>query len=284
MYTSRIQAWLTHGNAKASNVDAGSTDAWNPGQYERFAGERSQPFFDLAAMVQPLEGGRAVDLGCGTGALTARLPALVGASEVLGLDSSAAMLADAAAHAGERVRFVEGDLATFHEPGAWDLLFSNAALHWAPDHAAVLARWTESLRPGGQVAVQVPANADHASHLVAAKVAAEEPFVSALGGTPPPDAVAVNVLPPEQYAELLHRLGFVEQHVRLQVYGHQLAATSDVVEWVKGTTLTRFQRQMAPDLYEQFVDRYREQLLDQLGDHSPFFYPFKRILLWGRLP
>jgi trans-aconitate 2-methyltransferase len=163
-------------------------------------------------------------------------------------------------------------------------VFSNAALQWVPDHAAVLARWTGSLRPGGQVAVQVPANADHASHLVATKVAAEEPFASALGGTPPPDVVAVNVLAPERYADVLHRLGFVEQHVRLQVYGHQLAATSDVVEWVKGTSLTRFQRQMAPDLYEQFVDRYRERLLDELGDHSPFFYPFKRILLWGRLP
>ena len=56
--------------------------------------------------------------------------------------------------------------------------------------------------------------------------------------------------PPERYAELLHRLGFVEQHVRLQVYGHQLATTADVVEWVKGTSLTRFQRLMAPDLYD----------------------------------
>ena len=258
-------------------------DTWNPGQYERFAGERSQPFFDLAAMVQPLEGGRAVDLGCGTGALTARLPALVGAGDVLGLDSSPAMLADAAAHAGERVRFVEGDLATFHEPGAWDLLFSNAALQWAPDHPGVLARWSECLRTGGQVAVQVPSNADHASHLVAAAVAHEEPFVSALGGTPPPDAVAGNVLPPEHYAELLHRLGFVEQHVRLQVYGHHLATTADVVEWVKGTSLTRFQRLMAPDLYDQFVRRYRERLVGELGEQSPYFYAFKRILFWGRL-
>ena len=52
---------------------------------------------------------------------------------------------------------------------------------------------------------------------------------------------------------------------------------------MKGTTLTRFQRQMAPDLYDQFVDRYRERLVGELGDQSPYFYAFKRILLWGRL-
>jgi trans-aconitate 2-methyltransferase len=269
--------------AGSRNTGTSTTDAWNPGQYERFAGERSQPFFDLAALVQPLEGGRAVDLGCGTGALTVQLRALVGAGDVVGLDSSPAMLADAALHAGERLRFVEGDLATFHEPGTWDLVFSNAALHWASDHVGVLARWTESLRPRGQLAVQVPTNADHASHLVAAAVAHEEPFMSALGGAPPPDAVADNVLRPEHYAELLDRLGFVEQSVRLQVYGHHLATTADVVEWVKGTSLTRFQRQIAPDLYEQFVRRYRERLVGELGEQAPYFYAFKRILLWGRL-
>jgi trans-aconitate 2-methyltransferase len=271
------------GTAGAGTRGTSNTDAWNPGQYERFAGERSQPFFDLAAMVQRMDGGRAIDLGCGTGALTAQLRALVGAGEVLGLDSSAAMLADAAAHAGERVRFVEGDLATFREAGAWDLVFSNAALHWAPDHAGVLARWTESLRSRGQLAVQVPANADHASHLVAAAVAHEEPFMSALARTPPSDAVADNVLRPEHYAELLDRLGFVEQHVRLQVYGHHLATTAEVVEWVKGTSLTRFQRQMGPDLYDQFLRRYRERLVGELGEQAPYFYAFKRILLWGRL-
>jgi trans-aconitate 2-methyltransferase len=257
-------------------------DAWNPTQYERFAAERRQPFDDLVSLIRPLDGGRAVDLGCGPGSLTAELPALVGAREVFGIDSSPAMLAEAAGHAGPQVRFAEGDLASFEDPGAWDLVLANAALHWAPDHAAVLARWSSSLRPGGQLAVQIPANAGHPSHLVATSVAEEEPFASALGGTPPPDVVTANVLAPERYAVLLDQLGFAEQHVRLQVYGHHLASTAEVVEWVKGTTLTRFQQAMAPALFDEFLSRYRERLLAELGDHSPYFYPFKRILFWGK--
>jgi trans-aconitate 2-methyltransferase len=75
-------------------------DPWDPASYERFAAERNAPFFDLLALVRPIPGGRAADLGCGTGALTAELRRRVQGAETLGVDSSAAMLARAAAVAG----------------------------------------------------------------------------------------------------------------------------------------------------------------------------------------
>jgi trans-aconitate 2-methyltransferase len=145
-----------------------------------------------------------------------------------------------------------------------------------------LARWWGALAPGGHLAVQVPANADHASHRVAAEVAASEPFRSAMGGAPPPDQVAVNVLAPEQYAILLDRLGAARQHVRLQVYGHVLERSADVVDWVKGTSLTRFTNILPAALHDEFLATYTERLLARIGDHAPYFYPFKRILFWGR--
>ena len=103
-----------------------------------------------------------------------------------------------------------------------------------------------------------------------------------MGGAPPPDVVARNVLAPEQYAILLDHLGAAQQHVRLQVYGHLLGSTADVVEWVKGTSLTRIFRALPPALHDDFVDAYRTRLVAELGDRSPYFYPFKRILLWAR--
>jgi trans-aconitate 2-methyltransferase len=148
----------------------------------------------------------------------------------------------------------------------------------------VVSRWWAALAGGGQLAVQVPANADHPSHRVASEVAASEPFLSALGGSPPPDPVATNVLAPEQYAILLDHLGATRQHVRLQVYGHVLDSSGDVVEWVKGTSLTRFANALPPTLYEAFVDEYRQRLLARLGDRAPYFYPFKRILFWASKP
>ena len=292
-------------------------DPWDPAQYEQFAVERNAPFFDLLALVRPIPGGRAADLGCGTGALTAELHQRVQAAFTLGVDSSEAMLERARALAGGGLSFARGDIASFADPGVpgggsgaasgwpgggagagsgdtgtlrgpgdpggqapWDLIFSNAAVQWVPDHPRLLERLAATLAAGGQLAVQVPANHDHVSHLVAAELAAEEPFSRATGGYR-----RVNpVQPPERYAELLERLGFPEQHVRLQIYPHHLAGPEQVIEWARGTLLTDYQRRMPPELFERFLAGYRERLLPRLDQRRPYFYPFKRILLWAAGP
>lgn len=259
----------------------GDGDGWDPRQYDRFAVERAQPFWDLLALVEPVPGGAVVDLGCGTGELTARLHAHVQAAATTGIDTSAAMLEQAQARSEAGLRFEPGDIAAFDAEDRFDVIFANASLQWVPDHHALLARLAHGLRPGGQLAVQVPANADHPSHTVAAEVAQESPFREAMHGTPPGDVV-LGVLAPQRYAERLDELGFGAQHVRLQVYGHHLSSTDEVVEWTKSTTLVRFRRLLPPAMFEEFVDRYRERLRGVLGEHAPYFYAFKRILLWGR--
>ncbi|MGO8872135.1 MAG: methyltransferase domain-containing protein [Acidimicrobiales bacterium] len=252
-------------------------DGWDPDTYNRFAAEREQPFWDLAHLLEPADAPVSVDLGCGDGRLTAALADAIGTRSMLGIDRSPAMIAGAAGRRSEGPRFEVGDIGVWEEADSFDVVFANASMQWVPDHPDVLARWTTSLRRGGQLAVQVPANADHPSHLVAAELASE------LMDDPPPDAVAQNVLAPDRYAELLDALGFERLHVRLQVYLHHLASTDDVVEWVKGTTLTRFKEPLGADGWDRFVDLYRDRLRAVLGDRSPYPYPFKRILMWGRL-
>lgn len=202
---------------------------------------------------------------------------------MVGVDSSPNMLAEAQSHASPNVRFERGDIAGWTASGDHDLVLSNAALQWVPDHPTVLARWVGALAPGGQLAVQIPANPDHPSHQSSVIVAHTEPFLSAMDGDPPADPVDVNVLRPEQYAELLHELGLAEQHVRLQVYPHVLPSSDHVVEWTKGTSLTRFFARLPKELHEPFVDAYRTELLRRIGEHQPYFFAFKRILMWGRV-
>ncbi|MGH9093379.1 MAG: methyltransferase domain-containing protein [Acidimicrobiales bacterium] len=249
--------------------------SWDPGRYERFEAERRQPFDDLVVLCTPVPGGTAVDLGCGTGRLTAELHRAVGAARTTGVDSSAAMLARAPRDV-PGLAFAEGDLAAWDGPPA-DLVLANASFQWVDHHPALLARLRRQLRPGGQLAFQVPANFDHPSHRLAREVARQ------LGHRPPPDRGGA-VLAPERYAELLDGLGAVEQHVRLQVYGHQLASTTEVVAWVSGTLLTAYREAMDPGDYDAFVDRYRQRLLEALGDHRPYFYAFPRILCRARFP
>jgi trans-aconitate 2-methyltransferase len=254
---------------------------WDPRQYELFAPERAAPFFDLIALIQPFDAPRVVDLGCGTGELTAQAHQLLAARQTIGIDNSATMLSRAQTLQVDGLTFDYGDIASFTSEGTFDIVLSNAALQWLPDHAAVLARWTRALGDRGQLAVQLPTNADHPSHAVAAELAAEPPYIEAFGGEPPPDPTA-RTLAPEAYAEILDTLGFSRQHVRLQVYPHQLASTAQVVEWVKGTSLTRIKARLSPELYESFVARYRERLLARIGDKQPYFYTFKRVLFWAQ--
>ena len=244
---------------------------WNPEQYEKFKDERKQPFRDLLSLLEHRPRMRVVDLGCGTGELTRELHEHIHADETLGIDSSETMLLKSAGFGTDVLRFERGDIEAFVTDRPFDLIFSNAALHWVPDHEALFRRLTSFLTPHGQLAVQMPANEDHPSHAIAAEVAftmGEQPRRS-------------DVLPIVRYANLLHKLGFTRQHVRMQVYGHLLDSTESVIEWVRGTLLTDYEKRYGPEKFAQFMKRYRERLLDTLEDERPYFYTYKRILIWA---
>jgi trans-aconitate 2-methyltransferase len=257
---------------------------WNPEQYRRFAVERAQPFHDLLALIEPGAIERAVDLGCGPGELTSLAAEKMSIDEMVGIDNSPAMLDAAATHVSDHVRFEFGEIGGWTANAAVDLVIAAASLQWVPDHAEVIGRWTAALRPGGQIAIQVPSNADMASHAVARHLAESEPYRSMFGAEGPPvDPVQAYVLPPEQYSQVLYELGFERQVVRLNVYPHVLPSTRHVVEWVRGTMLTRFERRLDPQAFDAFVADYETELVRVLGDRSPCLFPFKRILMWGRL-
>jgi trans-aconitate 2-methyltransferase len=250
---------------------------WNPEQYARFERERSQPFYDLLAMVRPAVAMRVIDLGCGTGELTRELHRRLAAASTLGIDSSETMLAKAAAIEEPGLAFARGRIEDFAPDRPADLVFSNAALQWVDDHPQLLARIAGMVAPSGQLAVQIPSNDAHPSHRVAAEVASEPPFRHALGGW---TRVFPN-LSLAEYARALDRLGFGEQHVRMQIYPHRLATRDDVVEWVKGTLLTAYRERLPAELREPFEERYRARLREVLPDERPFFFPFARTLFWA---
>lgn len=252
-------------------------DTWNPSQYERFKQERRQPFDDLLASVQARPKMRVVDLGSGTGELTRALHDHLRGANTLGLERSPAMLEASHRFAAPGLSFALGDITEWRADGAYDLVFSNAALQWVADHPGLFAHLTRALAPTGQLAVQMPANSDHPSQTVAAAVAREAPFAEALGNF----VLESPVLAPERYAELLHRLGFERQHVRLQVYGHMLRSGADVVEWVRGTSLLPYQERLDGRLFETFLGRYRSELAVHVDFDQPYFFAFKRILIWA---
>jgi len=253
-------------------------DSWDIATYDRYRAERQQPFYDLLALVEIAPGWRVADLGCGTGELTSRLHRGLAAEATLGLDSSAHMLATAANYAGGGLSFELGDIAEFSAEAEYDLLFSNAALHWLPDHMALLERLWRALKPGGQLAVQLPANQPHPTQVAAVEIAAREPYAAALAG----HSVAPGALAVERYAEVLHALGAAKQHVRLQVYAHELPDETHAFTWIRGSLLTGYEAALGPELYPRFEAAYRARLFELIPPSAPYLLTYRRILIWAR--
>ena len=244
---------------------------WSPEQYHRFQADRFAPFDDLLGLVKIRAGMSVVELGCGTGELTRRLADALPESEVTGVDSSPEMLERANALVGGRVRFKLGTIEAAE--GSWDLVFSHAAIHWIDDHPAIVPRLLSLVRPGGQLAVQLPSNHTHPTHTLITEVASEEPYLSAIGGWRRQSPV----LSINEYAELLYESGASEITVFEKVYPSLLDDADALAEWTRGTTLVPYLERLPEELKEPFMESYRERLR-ALHSTRPVFYPFRRTL------
>lgn len=248
---------------------------WNPDQYNKFKAERNQPFFDLMALVTIRPSLQVVDLGCGTGELTQKLAEMLPGATVTGIDSSPEMLERAKAYGNARLQFYPGTIEDFADSkSAFDLIFSNAALQWTDDHEILLPKIINRIKPGGQLAIQLPSNHHHFSHQALAALADVQPYRQALQEC----NRTVAVLDHARYAELLYQCGGKNIVALEKVYPHVLANGEAVFEWTSGTAILRYLRLLPDALKEPFRQAYRQMLLDHYANTSPVFYPFKRIL------
>ncbi len=245
---------------------------WDPDRYNLFRKERFAPFEDLAGLLTVRKGIRGIDLGCGTGELTARLADMLPESDLLGIDTSAAMLDRAGTRARKGLHFEK--MAIEDVQGAWDLVFSNAAVHWVDGHETLMPRLFSLLLPKGQLLMQLPSNHAHPAHLMIAELAAREPFGTALKGW----VRRVPVLSTERYAEILYACGAKDLHVCEKVYPHELKDAGAMADWLSGTTMLPYLQRLPVGLQDEFLDAFRAEL-ERFWPAGPIFYGFKRVLI-----
>jgi trans-aconitate 2-methyltransferase len=255
---------------------------WDPAQYGRFAGERARPFADLLARVRAEQPGHVVDLGCGDGRLTATLLDRWPGATVHGLDSSPAMLAQAAGRAVPgRLSFALGSIEEWRPERPVDALVANAVLQWVPGHPALLGRLVAALAPGGWLAFQVPANFGAPSHTELAAVCRAPRWRGRL------DAAVAHgrpVLEPAAYLDLL--TGSCETvDVWETTYLHVLHGADPVLDWVRGTALRPVLAALADDpaAEAEFLSEYSARLRSAYppGPHGTVL-PFRRIFVVAR--
>lgn len=126
-------------------------EQWNPGLYNDKHAFVYEYGAGLVELLSPQPHMRILDLGCGSGQLTAEIKARAG--EVVGIDQSGAMIADAQARYPE-IEFYVADAANFEMEERFCAIFSNATLHWVTDYEACVACMYRALKPGGRMVVE----------------------------------------------------------------------------------------------------------------------------------
>lgn len=250
---------------------------WNTSQYLKFAAERTQPAVDLAARVMVETPARVVDLGCGPGNSTAVVAKRWPSARVTGVDNSAAMLATARQDFPS-FTWSEADIAMWAGQtlaAACDVVFSNAALQWVPDHGTVLPRLLRTVAPGGALAFQVPANFDAPPHRLMRELAATpawRPFFAA----PPREW---HVHPPEFYYDIL-----APRSARLDLwvtdYVHILDGVDGIIEWYRGTGLRPWLDALPDDpTRTRWIADYRALLAPHFAPRADgrVLFPFRRL-------
>lgn len=253
---------------------------WDPEQYRRYGDERARPFFDLLARVAAADPKLVLDLGCGPGELTATLAGRWPDAEVIGVDSSAAMIetARSSAQREERPSFVLGDVRDWEPAGPADVLVSNAVLQWLPDQLDVLARWTGFLADDGWIAVQLPGNFDQPAHVIMRELARSARWRPLL------DGVTLNrqATSPADYLDLLTGAG-LQTDAWETTYLYVLSGDNPVLEWYKGSGLRPVIDALPADLADEFLAEYGTRMREAYPARAyGTVLPFRRVFAVAR--
>lgn len=227
---------------------------WNPEQYLKFAQPRLRPALDLLAHLTLDQPRHVYDLGCGTGNITRLLAAHWPHATVTGIDSSAEMLVKAA-EPSTSIRWLQQNLAAWKPSAPADLIFSNAALHWLPDHAKLFPALVDSLAGGGALAVQMPRNFLAPSHTLI--------YETIRAGSWRAKLEPMIALPPVEEPRFYYSL--LSEHARSidiweTEYLHVLEGKDAVKEWTKGTWLRRFLAALDEPERSEFEAEYARRL------------------------
>ncbi|MBX3479238.1 MAG: methyltransferase domain-containing protein [Caulobacter sp.] len=254
--------------------------SWDPDIYARYKGYRDRPALDLLLQIPADLDPKVIwDLGCGAGEQAALLARRHPQAEVFGLDSSPGMLASAAKRP-EKVTWLRGDIAGFDPPRAPDLIFTNAALQWVPDHAALFPRLAACLAPGGVFACQMPTAFETRHHQILRQVAEEGPWAAATA-----DARLIQPTPSlsDYYGWLATGCALVD--IWTTTYLHVLEGKDPVVDWMMGTALRPYLDRLPEGaLRDDFLAEFTRRIAEAFppGADGATLFPFPRLFMVAR--
>jgi trans-aconitate 2-methyltransferase len=230
---------------------------WNAAEYAANSAAQQAWARELIAKLHLRGDERILDVGCGDGKVTAELAGAVPRGSVVGIDASSPMIQFArGAFKVPHLEFHVMDAREIRFETPFDLVFSNAALHWVDDHRAFLRGAAAVLRPGGRLIVSCGGKGN--AHEVFTALRPEmrvkrwRAFFRKL-------EAPYFFYTPEDYAKWLPRFGFKTRHVQLAPKDATYAGRDGFATWLRTTWLPYTQRvpeNAREDFITAVVDRY----------------------------
>ena len=179
-----------------------------------------------------------------------------------------------------RVNFTRADMRDFAADDEYDVVFSNAAFQWLGDHPALLAGCFRALRPGGMLAVQMPANDRETAQVTIQALAREPRWQGSLGGIRTPSDRSVQS--PEEYSAMLAAIGFVDIACHYHIFRHPMSSPAEVVEWSRATVLRLYLDRLTAEEGAAFVEELTRRLERAYGTSGALTFEFRRLFLFAR--
>lgn len=246
---------------------------WDPKTYLAFGGERIRAAAELLSRISVDSPVRVADLGCGPGNSTALLAARWPEASIDAIDNSSTMLAEAR-ETPTIATWIEADVAQWTPDAAYDVIYSNATLHWVAGHETLLPRLVSFLAPRGVLAFQVPRNFREPSHRIAEELAEEPRWSVKLSRV----RTWWHVLEPEAYYQILEQFaGPID--IWETRYLQQLEGPDAVCRWVMGTGLRPYLDALQGEEREAFLDEYRARTARAYPRRANgiTLFPFQRL-------
>ena len=227
-----------------AGCDMAQSPTWNAGLYDdrhSFVWKMAEGLLELLA---PQPGEKILDIGCGTGHLTAKIAARV--AHVTGVDRSPEMIRQAQT-AYPQIRFEVGDAKKIPLEGPFDAVFSNATLHWIKEPEVVVTEISRLLGPGGRFVAEFGGKGNIAE-LVAA---AERAWNKLHFPQPMPN--------PWYYPSLAEYAGLLERHNLEVTYGLLFDRPTPLEEGEEG--LRNWLRMFGGAIFETLTEHQRNDLI-----------------------
>lgn len=248
---------------------------WNPKLYLKFQNERTQPVKDLISRINLKNPKRILDIGSGPGNSSIELRKKWTNADIIGIDSSDAMIREAKNSYPEITFLLKDATKNLNDLGTFDLVLSNAAVQWMLGVEKLLPYWFSMLNPGGVMAMQIPNPLQMPIHIAMKKVSAKRRWGGRFAGFD--DGLYLHE--PFFYYDILSNMNG-ETDIWETHYQHILPSHDSIVDWYSSTGMKPYLNKLDNDECAIFKDLVLQEIRKKypVNADGSVIFPFRRIM------